>query len=470
MRYIWRSALLLVALLALGSGSLVLVASGEWMGAEAWSTSNLGPYSYGVVLSISWSPDGGMLVASGESPDVAGSVLYACNGSFAYGLDPGIKLTGTFDVAWSPDGSMIAAASEDDYYNGTLLVFWSNGTLAWSQGLAAVPNSVSWAPNSSMLAVTYGNRTAIFRRSGELVTTLWGPEGSDMWVASWGPSGGLAIGLTVSNYTNTTGYLVLANLSGEIWEAAVGPVYKIVDIAWSPGGDKILAVGRQWVGSSERSIITVHTAGGEGLVNTTINAPIIGLDWPSSGAVLAFSGMTSDYTEWWRLGLLNTTTGEITWSSNHTGEGIFSISASPSGNAIALGKGLSSVLLLGEASQCPQPAGPGNGSTITPPPGGTTQPPTTTSSEPSTTSEQHQHSTSAQTSGSSHSTSSHSSSNSGASTEHSSATQEGGSSGSSTSSASATGLLKRLSDKGISPEMLGIIIIIILLIVILIKK
>ena len=460
-------ALLLVPLLALAP--LVLVAAGELEGAEAWVATDFGMYSFGTVLSMSWSPDGSMIAVAGESPDVAGSVLYACNGSFAYGLDPGFKLFRTNDIEWSPDGSMIAAAAEDYDYNGTLIVFWSNGTLAWTKSLPANPSSVSWSPNSSMVAVTYGYNLTVFTRDGEEVVHLAGPEESTMNTAAWGPDGRIAIGMTTYNYTNSTGYVVLANLSGEIWDANVGPADSIKALAWDSSGNYIVAAGSLWVDAIEETRITVHTASGEETYNTTINLPIVDMSASQDGILLAFSGLTSNLTAWWRIALLDPETGSLTWGENHTGNELYSIAASPNGQSVAVSMGDLSVHLLGQAPQCSSGQQGSGGSTTT---SSTANTGTTQGGE------SHGQSTSTQSSGA---TSSHEGQAPAETTTRggSQETQQAGTSGGAISQSGSTGgqserpgagIMRSLEERGVTPEIIGIGVIILLLILILLKK
>ncbi|MEB3861572.1 MAG: WD40 repeat domain-containing protein [Desulfurococcales archaeon] len=143
-----------------GSMLVIITSSGKVLffsrdGDLLWSYEDPDPKkSIGMVAA--WSPDGGMIVASGTR--IYGNLyslpmvmVFSINGTkltklWEHVLD-NIHMSAT-DIEWSPDGSMIAVGT----YPQVIVYNSSDGKVLWRHDLQGEVMRVAWSPDGSMLA------------------------------------------------------------------------------------------------------------------------------------------------------------------------------------------------------------------------------------------------------------------------------------------------------------------------------
>ena len=172
------------------------------------------------VNSISWSPKGDLLAVSVKS----NVIIFDKNGNEIHEIK---NIWGHPDsLLWSPQGDRIAVstswAGEPPW--GKVIVFSSNGSKLWEQGLGIYPNSLVWSPDGDKLAVgtswtSYSNNYSniiIFSNNGE---KLWDSKKIDGWLKriAWSPSGSklaVGVGSRVIVYDFNFGFLIIKGNSG----------------------------------------------------------------------------------------------------------------------------------------------------------------------------------------------------------------------------------------------------------------
>jgi hypothetical protein len=173
-------------------------------------------------------------------PDWTGSGTIYTDVAYGDFYDPAEGIT---SVDWSPDGTMIATGSDDH-----TIVIWDVGPpLAYSKQLHAHNGrvkSVRWSPNSTWLAAAYDDRSG----------------NEDFFVVVWDvPSG-------------TIVYTLMGHTDG------------VLDVDWSPTGDRIVSVSLD----SQLIIWDVMT-GAVDRIFTDHTGPIYDVHWASDGRLATAS-------------------------------------------------------------------------------------------------------------------------------------------------------------------------------------
>lgn len=187
--------------------------------------------TFGMVLSVSFSLDGKLLISGNSKGEVGvGRIadtqpMLICSGHRGW----------VMSVRLSPDGKILASASLDrtvklwDARTGELL-----NTLAGHENLVM---SVSWSPDSQTLASGSEDRTIKLWnvKRGELLKTLQGHDLGIMTVA-YSPDGKI---LASGGYDRSV--MLWDAIAGRIVEKLAGHTSSIWSVNWSPDGHKLVS-------------------------------------------------------------------------------------------------------------------------------------------------------------------------------------------------------------------------------------
>jgi WD40 repeat protein len=181
-----------------------------------------------------WSPDGDRILTT----NVDGSVRIWDAASGERLLEFNGHENMVFHGTWSPDGSRIvtAAPTEDT------LILWEaqTGEEIWNISIPGAGVAI-WSPNSSRLAVTSwgGEGTIRNAATGEVLLSLF-PEDYPGWVegAAWSSDGERIV-----MFADGNGWIFDTNTGEQLVELASGFTSSVWNVYWSPGDERIFAIG-----------------------------------------------------------------------------------------------------------------------------------------------------------------------------------------------------------------------------------
>ena len=127
----------------------------------------------GIVMDVSWSPDGEYLASSSLDGDLM--VWDMKTGQFAYSYELGADRVSS--VSWNPDNTMLAAMISQPRVGQALVVVGRDGRILWSKALPGAGNHVDWSAKGNWLvAPTPGS---------QMVFTKWGHHVCNVTQPSW---------------------------------------------------------------------------------------------------------------------------------------------------------------------------------------------------------------------------------------------------------------------------------------------
>ena len=222
------------------------------------------------VISIAWSPDGGLLATAAVSGKI--TILDSGVGEVVHML--GGHEVGVTSLSWSPDGSTLASSGQD----GCIRLWDTESGIERLvlQGGGSWVERVAWSPKGDMLATVAGRELRFWDKSGVLQESYKNHESTISDIA-WKPGGET---LAVSAYGGVTlHYPGRPELRRHLkWKGSS------LKVTWSPNG-KFVATGDQ-----DATVHLWFEKNGKHLQMSGYLTKVREISWDSSSRYLATGG------------------------------------------------------------------------------------------------------------------------------------------------------------------------------------